>query len=71
MNRGPAAERLGPVDRVAELRIEREIGGEGRIGQEADFAAPGLDRARLRMGEQQTPIAPALPVGRDRDILDP
>jgi len=31
VDRSPVAERLGPVDRVAELPIEREIGGEGRI----------------------------------------
>jgi class 3 adenylate cyclase len=71
MDRHPASERLDPVDRVTDFRIEREIGGKRLIGLQADFDALGLGRAPLGMREQQAPIAPALPFGRDRDVLDP
>jgi hypothetical protein len=66
-----ASKCLGSVYGVAKLRIEREIGRERLIRQQANLRAPGLKGATFDMVKQEAAKAPALLLRRDRDILDP
>lgn len=56
---------------IAEAFVERQIGGEGGVGQQAEFGFFGLPRQRFGMGEQMLAKAVTLRFRRYRDILDP
>jgi hypothetical protein len=71
MNEHPASKRLGAVDRVGQLCVERDIGCKSLIGLQSNFEPSGVDRALLDVSKQQAPITPALSFRRDREILDP
>ena len=71
MDNRSAAKRLGAVDRVSKLRIEREISRKCLIGLQPNFETLGLESAFLGVSQQQAPKAPALLLRRDRDVLDP
>src|SRR6202522_1378931 len=71
MDRGSATKRFGPVYDVTPSGVEFEIGRERSIGQESDFRAPSLKSSALGVVKQQATKAPALPLRRNGDVLDP